>query len=229
MRKLFRSVKRRVVRRLSPGEQAAVRLFDQERALSRLHRQGVRRVHDHGLSRPAKLNLGCGPFSKPGFLNVDMSPAGDVCLDLRRELPFESACCELIFSEHCLEHFDYPEPISALLRECLRVLRPGGELVFSVPETAWPLLDYGDGPDSPYFRACGEHQWHPPTCTTRMEHINYHFRQDGEHRYAYDLETAEKLLRQVGFVDIRERAFDPALDSVHRRIGSLFMAARKPA
>ena len=30
-----------------------------------------------------------------------MFPGGDLTLDLRRGLPFESNCCEEIFSEHC--------------------------------------------------------------------------------------------------------------------------------
>ena len=80
-----------------------------------------------------------------------------------------------------------------------------------------------------YFKACCQHAWHPKDCTTRLEHINYHFRQGGEHRYAYDFETAEKLLRGVGFSDVLLREFDPSLDSKHREIGSLFMSARKPA
>ena len=71
-----------------------------------------------------------------------------------------------------------------------------------------------------------------------MEHIHYHFRQrwtgksDNDfdcHRFAYDFETLKKLLEVCGFSDVRERPYDPALDSEHRRIGSLFVTARKPA
>jgi SAM-dependent methyltransferase len=214
---------------LSPGERAALRTFLAERAIAAHHRQGLKRIQRESLHRPARLNLGCGRRKKEGFLNVDLSPAADLTLDLRNGLPFESDCCDLIFSEHCFEHLDYPEPISLLLRECLRVLKPNGILSFSVPETEWPLTDYRDGPDAPYFRACREHAWHPKDCTTRLEHINYHFRQDNQHRFAYDLETAEKVMKAVGFADVQRRAYDPALDSEHRRVGSLFISARKPA
>ena len=93
---------------------------------------------------------------------MDIQPgAADVTLDLRRGLPFESNCCELVVSEHCFEHFDYPEPIGHLFRECLRVLRPGGCLRFSVPDSEWPLNDYGDGLEAPYFKACAAQDWHP--------------------------------------------------------------------
>lgn len=213
---------------LSPGEVAALRTFQVERAIASLHRSGLRQIRRQSLSRPARLNLGSGPYCKDGFLNVDLFPGGDITLDLRLGLPFESDCCELIFSEHCFEHFDYPEPISLLFRECLRVLRPGGEFRFSVPDTEWPLTDYRDGAEATYFKASDVHAWHPKACTTRLEQINYHFRQGTEHRFAYDFETAEKLLRGVGFIDIRPQVFDPSLDSKHREIGSLFVSARKP-
>jgi predicted SAM-dependent methyltransferase len=137
----------------------------------------------------------------------------------------------MIFSEHFFEHIDYPEPVCYLLRECLRVLRPGSVLRLSVPDTEWPLHDYRDGPKAPYFLACKENSdswWHPSYCTTRLEHINFHFRQDGQHRFAYDEETLSKVLDLAGFAEIKRVDFDPELDSEHRRVGSLIISARKP-
>ena len=214
---------------LSPGERSALRTLLAERGIAAAHRQGLRRIERHSLSRPARLNLGCGRFRKSGFLNVDMLPPADLTLDLRAGLPFESNCCDLVFAEHCFEHFDYPEPITRLFRDCLRVLKPGASLQFSVPNTEWPLNDYGRGPDAPYFKTCDELSWHPCNCTTRLEHINYHFRQGTEHRFAWDFETAEKALTQAGFVKVRQRDYDSTLDSEHRRRGSLFVSALKPA
>ena len=48
-----------------------------------------------------------------------------------------------------------------------------------------------------------------------------------EHRYAYDFETAEKMLSVAGFVDIKRREFDESIDSKRREIRSLLMSARK--
>ncbi len=214
-------------RLFSLGEREAWQNLRRERTIAANHRRGLKQIRGQQLARPARLNLGCGSIRKAGFLNVDLDPGGDLTLDLRRGLPFDADCCELIFSEHCFEHFDYPEPISQLFRDCLRVLRPGGTLTFSVPGSEWPLTEYGEGPNAPYFQACRKFRWHPADCTTRLEHINDHFRQGGEHRYAYDLETIEKLLRAAGFVDVRPREFDGTLDSEHRRVGSLFIVARK--
>ncbi len=213
---------------LSPGERAAMRALLAERGVASAHHQGLRQVKRQSLGRPSRLNLGCGRFPKEGFLNIDLKPPADLTLDLREGLPFETNCCDLIFAEHCFEHFDHPEPISHLFRECFRVLKPGMTLQFSVPNTEWPLTDYGSGPDAPYFKVCQQLSWHPVECTTRLEHINYHFRQGTEHRFAWDFETADKALRGAGFTDVRERAYDPSLDSERRRLGSLFMSARKP-
>src|ERR1700737_2418640 len=215
---------------LSSGERSALWRLLREFRVSHYHRSGLRKIRRMSWSRPAKLNLGCGTHRKDGYLNVDLFPGGDLTLDLRRNLPFESNCCELIFAEHCIEHIDYPDPVSHLFRECFRILAPNGLLRFSVPETEWPLTDYAKGPDAEYFSACKEHSWsHPKYCTTRLEHINYHFRQGGEHRFAYDEETARKVLESVGFEDVRRVSFDPSMDSRHREVGSLFMSARKPA
>ena len=226
MKQLLKSM---VTRFLSPGEYAALEHVRMEFLISRYHRNGMREIRRRSFSRPAKLNLGSGNQRKEGYLNVDLFPGCDVTLDLRKDLPFDSDCCEQIFSEHCIEHLEYPASVSRLLQECLRILKPGGVLRFSVPDTEWPLLDYAKGPDASYFQACKANSWHPGDCTSRLEHINWHFRQFGEHLFAYDEETARQLLARIGFQEIKRVSFDPSIDSKHREIGSLFMQAQKPA
>ena len=164
-------------RSFSSGERAAFHPLLVEFRISQHHRRGLRQVRRMSWTRPERINLGSGTMRKAGYLNIDVFPGGDLTLDLRRPLPFESDCCEQIFSEHCLEHFDYPDTVAGLLRECLRVLRSGGQLRLSVPDTEWPLTDYPKGATAEYFRACAENRWwHPGDYTTRLEHINYHFR-----------------------------------------------------
>jgi predicted SAM-dependent methyltransferase len=216
------------LRTLSPGEFSATRSLLMELRVSHYHRRGLKRIQRRGWLRPSKLNLGCGSDLKDGFLNVDLLPGGDLTLDLRRGLPFDSESCELIFSEHFFEHIEYPHPASDLLRDCFRVLKHGGSLRISVPDTEWPLMDYPRGNDGSYFRACIENAWwHPNYCTTRLEHINFHFRQGDEHRFAYDEETMTKALEGVGFKNVHRVSFDPTLDSQHREVGSLVISALK--
>jgi predicted SAM-dependent methyltransferase len=228
MRSLGSLIKPIANRLLSRSEYAALKQFRTELLISRHHRQGLLRIRQDGLNRPKKLHLGCGPVQKNGYLNVDLFPGGDLTLDLRRGLPFESGCCEMILSEHFIEHVGYPEPVTSLLRDCFRVLRPGGQLRISVPDTEWPIVEYPKGDNSDWLQACHKHNWHPPDCNTRMEHINYHFRQKGEHLFAYDEETMRLVLQGVGFHGVQRAQFDPQFDSKHREVGSLIMCATRP-
>jgi len=105
------------------------------------------------------------------------------------------------------------------------VLRPGGVFDVVVPDTQTVLQAYGD-PDALYWLETK--RWHPDWCQTKLDHINYHFRQNGEHKYAWDAETLARTLEAAGFTSILERDFDPKLDTEERRFASLYMSAKKP-
>jgi predicted SAM-dependent methyltransferase len=174
---------------------------------------------------PAKLNCGCGPVVKAGWINIDVGKNADLQLDLREKLPFPDNSVSYIYSEHFFEHLGYPDDAGMFLKESLRVLVPGGQFRVGVPDTEWPLVAYVQD-DENYFRFVKE-TWHPEYCDTKMHHINYHFRQGLEHKYAYDYETLANILRQAGFSKIEKSEFDPELDSKHRKIGTLYVNAFK--
>ncbi|HTY01071.1 MAG TPA: methyltransferase domain-containing protein [Bacteroidota bacterium] len=186
---------------------------------------GAKAARQYKGSTNLKIQLGCGPRVKPGWVNIDLAKTADVRMDMRRRLPFSDNSCAVIYSEHFLEHIDYPGPITTLLQDCLRILQPGGLFTFAVPDIDMVLRAYVNGGSPEYWEA--QRRWGPAWCSTHVEFINYNFRQDGEHRFAYDAETMTKLLSNVGFVNIRKREFDPALDSKDRIVGSLYMDARK--
>jgi SAM-dependent methyltransferase len=89
-----------------------------------------------------KLNIGCGPNRKKGWDNIDLLPDVDLSLDMREAMPFSENSATIIYSEHFFEHLDYPEPAKRFLKECHRILRPGGIFSVGVPDTEWPLLAY---------------------------------------------------------------------------------------
>jgi predicted SAM-dependent methyltransferase len=204
-----------------------IRSANSEWRISKSHRSGLRKVGPF-LQRPEKkLNLGCGPNSKPEWINIDLFDSrADLQLDLREKWPFPDACISHIYSEHVFEHFEHREEVVHFLSESRRVLRPGGRFEVGVPDTEWPLRAYGN-PSDPYWLFCKT--VHPEWCQTQMDHINYHFRQDTQHKYAWDHETLARKLRQFGFTDIVRREFDPALDSESRKIGTLYLTATRPS
>ena len=209
---------------------AAVRLLGKEIILHRIHRAGVRKARAFAEKTRLKLNIGCGPHHKEGWVNIDLlkNANADLSLDMRERIPFPDGSAMLIYSEHFFEHLDYPEDAKRFLSECFRLLESNGIFRVGVPDTRWPLLNYANVGDGRYFEACKTEGWHPVWCKTPLDHINYHFRQGADHRYAYDFETMENALKETGFTDIRQCDFDPNLDSKSRAIGTLYVSALKP-
>jgi predicted SAM-dependent methyltransferase len=190
------------------------------------HRSALKKVAPFLRYPEKKLNLGCGPNLKPGWINIDLLDSGaDLQLDLREQWPFADASISHIYSEHVFEHFEVREEVSHFLSEAYRVLRPGGLFEVGVPDTEWPLRAYGD-PSDPYWRFAKT--VHPEWCETQLDHINYHFRQGRQHKYAWDYETLARKLRQFDFTCITRREFDPNIDSESRKAGTLYLTAMKP-
>lgn len=180
-------------------------------------------------SQPYKLNIGCGKSTKKDWINIDLRPPAEVTLDVRRGLPFPDNSCDIIYSEHFLEHLAYPNESVPFLRECLRVLRKGGTMHVGVPDSRYVVESCIQRPISPEFLEKAEkHNWgYPEYCVTGFDYINYHFRLKGEHKFAYDFETLRAHVEKVGFVNVMKRDFDDAMDSVSRAEGTLYVIAEK--
>lgn len=147
-----------------------------------------------------KLNLGCGFKKLEGYINVDAEICGtppDVISDIRKlDLPDNYA--DEILAVHLIEHINRWE-VDDMLRDWIRVLKPGGWLIVecpnimtackaivargerstvmeSTPETMWEL--YG----SPYYKSeFMSHKWgYTPTSLKML------FRHHGLKRVAQD-------------------------------------------
>jgi predicted SAM-dependent methyltransferase len=158
-------------------------------------------------------------------VNVDLDQAADLCLDLREPLPFPDNSVNRIYSEHFFEHLGFEEG-AAFLKECHRVLLPGGRLSVGVPDARLCLQDYV-ADDREKWRLVRDRYGYPAWCSTPMHGVNHFFRQNGEHQYAYDEETLVELIQECGFSNVHGRPWDPALDLEARREGTLYVDGEK--
>jgi predicted SAM-dependent methyltransferase len=224
----------RVARRLAPASaRPTLGRAVEELRLALLHTTECAKATRYLGSTPLRVNVGSGTHRRAGFVNVDLDPRADLQLDVRRGLPFPDGSCAEIYAEHLLEHLAYPGEVEAVLRDWRRALQPGGTLSLGVPDTEWPLAAYADPAAADYFGWCRAQPWCPSWIVTRLDQINFHFRQQSRdlgtpHLYAYDWETLRARLAEAGFTAIERRPFDPASDSEARRVGTLYVRARKP-
>jgi SAM-dependent methyltransferase len=88
-----------------------------------------------GERAPLLINLGCGARFHPAWVNLDIAPQSAEVQrhDLREPLPFGDATCAAVYCSHVLEHCARANA-PVFLRECHRVLRPGGIVRVVVPD-----------------------------------------------------------------------------------------------
>ena len=178
-------------------------LRNAQRALKRGRQiEDYLRTHD-----VRKLQLGAGENIRAGWLNTDLHGYGRgrelVYLDVRRRFPLPEAAFDLVYSEHMIEHLTYAEG-QHCLRECLRVLRPGGTIRIATPslERLARLYDGGELAER-YVR------WAVETLEPEVPEplpgvvINNFFRSWG-HRFVYDPATLRHALMQAGFADVEQ-------------------------
>jgi len=82
------------------------------------------------------LNIGCGAKTWPGFVNIDF-PSNwsgrkpDVECDVRN-ITLPDGYADSAYAIHVLEHF-YRYETEDVLKEWIRLLKPGGKLIIEVP------------------------------------------------------------------------------------------------
>jgi predicted SAM-dependent methyltransferase len=93
------------------------------------------------------LNLACGSvfIDNDEWVNVDYTATGShvIALDLLRGLPFPSSHFDLIYCSHFLEHLPRLD-VNPFLRECRRVLKPGGTIRLVLPDCQEMFSSYLD-------------------------------------------------------------------------------------
>lgn len=165
-----------------------------------------------------KLQIGAGPNELPGWLNADFSPrhASTIFMDATQPFPLPSNSFDFVFSEHMIEHvpFDHGQ---RMLRECYRVLKPGGKIRIATPNlnriaglatsspsreqqqyATWAIENH-----VPYALRSGMRDDYRPAYV-----INNFFWGFG-HYFVYDPDTLGAALMACGFVN--PLSFDPGI------------------
>ncbi len=162
--------------------------------------RGARQMAVEGRLRrfpaPRRLHLACGRVHLDGWVNIDENPgpAVDLTWDLRLGVPGRDGSAEIVYCEHFLEHLS-PSDGVAFLRDCRRVLRPGGTLRIAMPSLG-VILDRvaaGRWRDQDWLTWPGFQH-----VSTRAEMLNMVFREWG-HQWMYDEEELTRRLKEAGF------------------------------
>ena len=90
-----------------------------------------------------KLNLGCGSCFDFDWVNLDYIKSNENIIecDLNKGIPYNNNEIDIIYHSHLLEHFSKPNGIE-FLRECYRVLKPGGIIRVVVPDLERIATEY---------------------------------------------------------------------------------------
>jgi predicted SAM-dependent methyltransferase len=163
-----------------------------------------------------RLNVGSGDFPLPGWANLDSSPErnAEIVADAIEYLRgCEGGRWDEIYAGHFLEHLEREEALE-FLRECWRVLAPGGRLGIVVPDTREVARRYVAGSvDSIEWP---HDVWRPiADLDTLNEMFFYSTVQESRHKWSYDAKTLQRAMTEAGFIGLREidRYRDPRLGS----------------
>jgi predicted SAM-dependent methyltransferase len=153
---------------------------------------------------PIMLNIGCGTDYKKGWINIDNNSDNnidklDLNWDLRNPLPYKKNSVDYIFNEHFIEHLTVEEA-QVVIKDLMRVLKPGGVLRIAMPNLAETVDDYLNLPikDDPVIK-----RFKLTYIKTRAERINIAFREWG-HKWLYDAEELKRRLREAGCKNIKQ-------------------------
>lgn len=165
-----------------------------------------------------KIELGCGANPQPGFIACDarrMRGVAHVFDFGSQRFPFKDGAAAAVLMNHSIEHVSY-RVLPHVLNECRRVLTPGGRLIIRTPDLRFICEMYLEGritpewPGDENFIADRFGENARDLSPAWWANVKLFAGQDypgNEHRFCFDFETLEKVLRHYGFSDIK-RHFD---------------------
>jgi len=167
-----------------------------------------------------KLQIGAGGNSVDGWLNTDIEPkATEVYLDAASDYPFPGGSVHYIFAEHLIEHLPWEGGLK-MLKECHRVLAPGGKVRIVTPNLTklFHLLNGGSNVEArKVIEATRRLFGWPDTPVMPAYVFNKSVREWG-HQFIYDPATLRKTFELAGFSEIKERSMEEKTDPVFAEV-----------
>jgi len=172
------------------------------------------------------LHIGSGSTTLPGWLCTDICPSNNkvTYLDATKKFPLPNNSFQYIYSEHMIEHITHIQGLS-MLKECYRVIKPGGRIRIATPDLKQILLLYTGQPkgfNSQYIKWSMDTFAKDERDTFGYESsivFNYFFHKWG-HQFIYDEQTLTALLIKAGFKEPKRVAIhcseDPNLANIER-------------
>lgn len=228
MESLIKNVFKRII---SPSVRASLRNIETEIKLARTHTKSARDAKTLSGRTGLKLNFGSGPNIKSGWVNIDaFSPSAEYHWDARRPIPLEDGSCSIIYSEHMLEHLDYPGAM-VFFQESYRVLNEGGLFRVVLPDFRRIFEEYA-AENAEYFSVLDRRVLVndlEPENVQLIDFVNYSVYQNKEHVCLWDERKLSFELKRTGFSVTKRSSYDEAYDSAEpkRRQFSIYFEAHK--
>lgn len=169
------------------------------------------------------LQIGSGKNLLKGWLNTEYMPylPEHVYLDGTARFPLPDNSFDRVYSEHVIEHVPYLQG-QKLLKECLRILKPGGRIRCSTPNLR-SLVSLLDEPLNELKR-----EYIHLAVTKHMTQIGIempafvvnNFFWDFWHFFVYEPDSLRKALESAGFEQVKQVesgvSEDPGLQGIER-------------
>jgi predicted SAM-dependent methyltransferase len=157
-----------------------------------------------------KLQLGSGLKLLDGWLNTDCSLffKAKCFMDVTQPFPIADKTFDYAFTEHLIEHLSYTEGL-VMLKECHRVLKPGGSIRVACPDLRALVGLYAPEktPAQEHFIKTMVDNSLPHIRIYKESFVINNSMRNWGHKFVYDEETLKASLESAGFVGVKR--FDP--------------------